>query len=277
VSGESVGIDRRGAAWCVARVSEDKGRPDIRSLVRKSQSEYTELTDTGELRVIIAAPDRDVTVKSFLLAATDPGEASDRSGFELASSLLDDPALFDFEYRRTAIQDRVLGLAYRKDRLTELVPDNGVATFKMRAAALADGYAIFCRPEPGDLIGLADVSGGMMSLALVYKSQAAMLMHLSCATSDMNSEIDTSRLAIELKTIVNFKLSALADQGVSVPLGRLVLSGEESTEILEQSLKPLFPCGVARPQFNMGYLSGIDSGFESPSLENYLVALGLTV
>ena len=88
--------------------------------------------------------------------------------------------------------------------------------------------------------------------------------------------MEREQLAVDLKTIVSFRLSSLMDRGVSTPLSTLILSGQGVDDDLRQVLQTYFPVGVKAPLLNPGYLA--ESVRDAlPSTERFLVALGLTV
>jgi hypothetical protein len=278
MSAGQLGLDRLGAAWRLAGVTFDAGRPQIRSLVLTENRATVDDSLAEAEAATLAVPDEYVMVKSLHLPDDQPGTVRERGVFELASGLLEPLSQYHFELIATAQPERFLGLVYRKQMLTQAqdgfqLPE--LPGHRMRAAALGSGYITFCRPENGDLVALADLSGHSIPVCLIYRKRIAALASISNGFG-FADEVDQRRLAIELKTIINFRLSALAEEGVTVPLSRLILCGRHVTPHLIRSFGAFFPTGVTEAQVNPAFLEpSVDPAAGSAS--NYLVALGLAV
>lgn len=278
MSAGQLGLDLLGTSWRVAGVTFDAGRPQIRSLVQTSNhaevGDYLAVADSATL----AVADDLVMVKSLHLPETVPGSVRERGVFELTAGLLEPQSQFAFELIATAQPERFLGLVYRRQllhRLPDGLPSPEQVNHRMRAAALGSGYITFCRPETGDLVAVADLSDNPIPVCLIYRKRIAALASISNGFG-FAAETDQRRLAIELKTIINFRLSALAEEGVTVPLARLILCGRHVTPSLIQAFTPFFPTGVAEAQVNPAFLDASVSP-EVGAVANYLVALGLAV
>jgi len=255
---------------------------DHRRVTRLAQLEDLQpLSDDQELTV--AVPDPAVMVKPLTLRETDPGELADRSRFELAAGLLESDRLFAFDLITTAQPERFLGLVYR----TSLLDDCRASLFptlrpdltrpRMRAAALAAGFLSFCEPESGELQALVDLGGDPISVALIYRGHPVSLSFLRNGF-DYSSEAGLKHLAIELKTIINFRLSALSEQGIATPLARLIPCGEQVSDDVVAALEKWFPTGVTRPTLERSRFDpGLLPDGDHCSATNYLVALGVTV
>lgn len=224
--------------------------------------------ETDSASCIRSIPDREVVVKSMHVPADQPLPSEERARFELAASLLDSEDFYTFDLIPTSRPNRILGLAYRRQSPTG-------NTGRMRAAALGMGYLTFARTEPGDLVCLADIGAEAVSVCFVYQKKIISLTSLAFDRSTPVDEQACKKIAVELRTITNFKLAELADLGITVPLAKLVVSGE-----CEESWLPvftrLFPTGVTRPRLNEAYFAESARGGEVP-LERFMVALGLTV
>ena len=273
-----LGLDHRGPEWRLAGVSYDAGRPQIMSLLQTGDNSLIDDQLAGARAVALAVPDDQVMVKSLFLPEEEPGTVRERGLFELAAGLLEPQAHFSFEMIATAQPERFLGLIYRKrllDQLQDGLPLSDSCSHRMRAAALGSGYLNFCRPESGDLIAVIDLSGNPIPICLIYRKRMAALTSISNGFG-FTTEADQRRLAIELKTIINFRLSALSEEGVTVPLSRLVLCGSFVTPGLIASFASFFPTGVTEAVVNPAFIESSVSP-EAGSASNYLVALGLAV
>ncbi|MBD3403250.1 hypothetical protein GF420_10180 [candidate division GN15 bacterium] len=274
---DTVGIEQRGDNLLVARVHHDGGRRVVRTLARVRTDDASLEELSANARTVRAVPDTRVIVKSLLVPTGDPAPPKERGAFELATSLPEPEQAFSFDLLPTARPERWVGLAYRRTTLAELfgpladLPDS----YRMRAAALASGWLAYCRSEPGDLICLAEVGPDGVSVCFIYQKRVISLTSLGAAPDILATEQGCKHLAIELRTIANFKLAELAEQGISVPLAKLILAGS-----IEDGLMPhftrLFPTGVVRPRLNEAFLQD-RSQIGDIAPESFLVALGLTV
>lgn len=271
MNGQRLGIDPYGEYVVAVRVDHDGGRPVVRSAERLESADSAEV---GTARCVCAVPDRDVIVKSLHVRSDQPLSQEDRARFEMAASLLDPESEFTIDLIPTAREHRVVGLAYRRrDRATP--PEGARVDGRMRAAALGMGYLAFGRIEPGDLLCLADIGIDAVSICLLYQKRIINLAHLSLNGFDPATERGCRQAAVELRTVVNFKLAELAEWGITVPLAKLILSGRCRDTALPEFTR-LFPSGVARPSLNEAYFDerARRSGIEP---ERCMVALGLTV
>jgi hypothetical protein len=276
-----VGIDRRGNSCYAVRVSESTGRPEVHSVVCYENDHFPENFLSDHDRVVLSVPDDQVQVKSLCLNHSDPIDICERARFELTQSLLESESEFSFDFLISEESDRLLGLIYRSHRLEELQSEYGVdnlseVSYLIRAAALGRGYLAYAREVPGELVALVDFDGRLASICLIYRRRIVELAHIVSGPLDHASEEEQSRLAAELRTVLNFKLATLANQGISLPLSELLLSGTGTDNRLRDMLQPHFPTGVGKPELNTGYF-GEKVATEEVRLSNYLVALGLIV
>jgi hypothetical protein len=230
--------------------------------------------------VTFSVPDSRVVVKSLHLPEGQPGDLTARARFEIEQALLDDPADYESDLLPGISEHRYLALIMRRSHIAnirqEIHCEALPATPTPRSIALARGYRAFCRTGGGDLICLADVVDNEISVAVLYRNKPAASAFLNLNGIDLTRETNCRQFAIELKTVVNFRLSALADQGVTVPLSRLLISGESVSDTAVAMLETLFPCGVRRPEFNMAYFENSDE-VRGQLSDSCLAALGLAV
>jgi hypothetical protein len=83
-------------------------------------------------------------------------------------------------------------------------------------------------------------------------------------------------MAVEFKTVVNFKLAMFLQDGVTVPLSALLLSGDNVEGEVCKVLERFFSVDIDTPKINSGFFAQ-PSELTSIPLEKYLVALGLAV
>jgi hypothetical protein len=273
-----LGIDLRGENICTASVGESDGRTQILWLAQSPNSEKMQFPENTALG--LAVPDQMVMAKNYLMRNGAGADIELRLQFEMEQSLLEDPELFQFGSVRTGLSDRFLGMIYRKERLSSLSDAMGVTAevgsprYLARAAALGRGYKGFCRLSGGELQGVIDIAPSDVSLCLLYRGEITMLGHLNLKGPDLDSELSLRRLAMEIKTLVSFKLASLAEMGLSLPLSNLAVAGEMPDAFIEQMAR-YFPSGVSRVEINRAFLADSVDSAQRPEL--FLPALGMTV
>lgn len=279
----TVGVDRRDDTAFAARVQTGSGRPQIMALVR---SDCQHLVDHNLLRdseMIFSVPDCEVMVHRLSLEADNKTEFELRARFELAQSLLDDESAFVYDTVPGDSPHRRLGMVMRRERLESLMPQRFPGLYggpqsgpsRPRAVALGYGYLGFCRPAGGEFVCLADFTARQASLCFVYKGRIIGLGHLGSDYMNTDDTAGLRRLGIEFKTVVSFQSAGLFSRGVSVPLSRILVTGDASGRIAEE-LAGHFTAQVDHPQINPGFFSDPAKTPQRP-LGDYLVALGLTI
>jgi hypothetical protein len=277
------GIDLRGNRLFAASVRDEAGRLMVDRLEAglASLDEKRDLVEQGE--VTLAVPDRLVMVKRIQLEASFPGALEDRLHFELAQSLLESEETFHFDYLPIEGENRYLGMIIRQEHLTEMIERYHLEalhtehrlSFRARAVALGKGYLTFGAGQDGDLTALADLAGETASICFIYHRRIVDIAALPFGY-EFVSDADRERFAVDLKTLVNYRLSRLFEAGVSVPLGRMLLCGDGVDSELLRVTQGYFPAGVEQPRLLDGYFSaGVEQARET--LPRYLVALGLAV
>jgi hypothetical protein len=283
MSDRRTGIDQRGSGLFAVSLRDEAGRV----VVDRLEANLGSLDDRRDLvqdgAVGIAVPDHLVMVKRIQLEDSFAGSLPDRLHFELAQSLLESENEFHFDYLTVDGENRYLGMIVRRERIAEVVDRHNLGSlhadhklsFQPRAVALGKGYLAFCSSQDNDLTALVDLAGTAASVCFIYHHRIVDIATLPSGY-DLSCGNGRERFAVELKTLVNYRLSRLFEMGVSVPLGRLLLSGDAADDELFLTAQNYFPLAVDRPRLLEGYFSG---GAE-PSRETlplYLVALGLTV
>jgi len=229
----------------------------------------------------MSVPDLGAIVKRLQPLGGSAQEAEDRRVFEMAQSLLEEDSAFLFRFHSTEVNGRTLGMALRKDLLSGFpnslaAPETVELDYRLRSLALGKGYLAFCEKVEGDLVCLADVARTAVSLCLVYRGNIVDLANLSHDYDNLSVPDQQERLAIDLKTVVNYRLSSLVDTGLSQPIAAMVVTGVNVTEPCRQTIQRYFPVGVKVPKVNSGFLSEpLSKSANQQSLDRYLVALGL--
>ena len=278
----SIGIDNRDGVYFAARVDRHTGRPEVKALMRFDADHFNghHLLEGGQ--IVVSIPEEQIMLKKIHLSNNENSIL--KAQFELSQSLLDDPDQFVFDTIETELDSYYLGLIIRKEILKQnvdpFIRQNGDQTISVkatiRAAALARGFLIFCRNNTSDLGAVVDFNKNSASIAFFYKQKIIDLVGFPTAKYDLTNQESLQNMGVELKTILNFKLSSFFENGITLPLSTLYALGEDmdsdSVKLLQEQLK----IEVIRPEVNTGFLANRQNSSDIP-LEKYLVALGLTV
>jgi hypothetical protein len=272
-----IGIDQRQPGYLVAETDNSVGRPIVKRL-----TVVTDLpSDSSGQTLRRAIPDNEVIVKSLRLQAKDVGELYRRCQFELAQSVIEPESEFAFDVMLPDHGLCQIGLIYRNSLLPELESAdtgerNGELPYLIRAAALGKGFATFGQHVPNELVALADLAGGLVSICMLYKRNVLGLTHFVAHGLSPETPETISRLAVEFKTVLNFRLAELSSQGISLPLAALYLSGDGIDKAAREVFARYFPVGVRKPELNWSFLAdGAELETEAP--DDFFVALGLAV
>lgn len=276
-----VGIDRENGRLLVARVSDSSGRTLVEQL---AAVENGGLPGSGLLtggRIVSCVPDADVIVRPVYLPDITITDDDSPARFELAMSMLEPENNFAFKVIPTGLDFRYLGLIFRREHLAELDSSIGVGHvdgypsegYQSRAVALGNGYLSFCRRHAGELLCIVDLDKAGTSICFIFREHVVSVSHLPRYEGDLADDKSVRRLAVELKTVINFRLMSLASDGISVPMSVLILTGDGVDERVRKIFGELFPSGVVEPQINRALLGENIAADITP--EHYLVALGL--
>jgi hypothetical protein len=278
-----IGVDFDGCELLVARVAADSGRLSIQTLTVIPEGQLAGESLLTDARVICAVPDTDVIVKSLHL----PGDAGipdiDRVPFELAASMLEPEDTFIFDFVPTGLDGRFLGMVFRKERLALLDDRLGIGHtggylsggYQARAVALGRGYMHFCRPVAGDLVCLAELGKTAVSLCFLYRGHIVSVTHTPLGRLDYQRAECVERLAAELRTVMNFRLSSLFAANVSLPISALLLTGQYIDEQVWSILSEGLSTRVVSPEIDGSCLANSMDTDLPP--ERFLVSLGLTI
>ena len=283
-----IGLDHHDGQCYMAHVERKTGRPEVKALVSVGPEELSEHELPGDACLVYSVPDDLVTVKKITLGEVAPDLVDSAARFELTQSLLEDEDEFCFDIIPTAQENQFLGTIVRRERAVQLItsalPDHlytntmekeGPVPCRSRAIALGMGYLTFCHRDAGELICLADFTDRLVSVCFIHHDNIVGLDRLMVDRFDLTSDAGIGKMAVEFKTMINFKLTSLFDNGVTVPLAALLINRDPESGI-SRALGEFFPDIVGVPRINTGFFSD-SSGASSLSLPDYLVALGLTV
>ena len=148
--------------------------------------------------------------------------------------------------------------------------------FRMRARALGLGYLRFCERDDGAVVGLVDLTPTGASVCVIHDRAVVDVAHLSLHNRALSSDRDWEQLAVDLKTVINFRLAGLLERGIRTPLARLVVVGDAVNDSQRRVIERYFPVGVTAPRFHRGYVSDSVEA-EAATWPLFLPALGLTV
>jgi hypothetical protein len=279
----TVGIDRRDQITYAARVRTGSGRPQIMALARSAGEDLVNHSVLQDGELVFSVPDSEVMVHRFALESEDKTDFDLKTRFELAHCLLDDEADFVYDTVPGDSPRCCLGVVMRRKRLDTLMPARYPGLYlgpqlgpcRPRGVALGYGYLGFCRPAGGEFVCLADFAAHQASLCFVYKGRVIGTGYLGNDHLNIEDAAGLRRLGIEFKTVVSFQSASLFERGVSVPLSRILITGDTSGRIAEE-LAGHFTAQVDRPRINPGFFSDPARTPDRP-LGDYLVALGLTI
>ena len=277
----TIGIDNRDGVYYVARVEQHTGRPDIKALIRFDADHFNGHHLLEGNQIIISIPDNQTMIKKVVIPTDENKYMKVR--FELETALGDNPQDFVYDIIQTKLENYFIGLTIRKeltDKLIEpFVKHNGDLKFStggvMRAVALARGFFIYCQQSGGDFGAIIDFGENSASIAFYYKQEIVDIDSLPLQTQYYQNPESFQKVIIELKTLFNYKLSALLEKGISVPLSKLFVIGESIDEASMHSLSKNLKINISHPEINRGFITDRDKNKDIP-LDKYLVALGLT-
>lgn len=275
-----IGIDCRDNLYYAARVNYSGGRPDVKALLRLDKENLKSHHLLKGDNIIFSIADDNVIFKKIRINKED-NRLSKKINFELSQSMLDEDSNFLFDYIESYNSNRFMGMIVNRSVIEKLISDLSLSEsdkvgFLARSVGLAKGYMTFCRQTGGELIALLDFNSPIVSIAFLYKNKIIDLAHVKMENKDLNNESGLNKLAVEIKTMLNFKQAALSDEGVSLPLSAIVVSGYDFENQIFLKFKEYFNLPLSYPEINPAYFDYSQDTKQIP-LEKYLVALGLAV
>jgi hypothetical protein len=284
MSGGRVGLDCRGRSFLIAEVAEDGRRPSISGLIVSDQPPGERFGPEDDRAVGMTISDRMATVKVVLFDHHNGLPEEDLVRFELGRALLEPEREFEMGVERTGADGRYLGVTIRRRCLADVGRAFGFGDldarpgmhFELRSIAIGRGYLAYCHPGEGDLVALVDLADEVASICLLYRRRVVDVASVVLASPKDTSPGWAERFAVDLKTVLNFRLANLLDAGIGVPLARLLLWGERVDDSFRGSLQSMFPIAIGEPSLNEAlFANSVDAG--GPDANRFLAALGLTV
>jgi hypothetical protein len=276
-----VGLDINGSRVCLARVSNDLGRPIVERLEEIELATVSGREWWPDSQPVFGIDDRLAQVKHIQLKLNSNIGYSAAGKFELARTLLEPESEFLFATYPTKLENGYVGTICRIDELNRLIDRVGLAprigfdssVFVLRSAALGSGYLTYCQTASGELTGLIDLREPSASICLVYNGRIISLAHMPVDKPEGNDLTSYKKIAVQGKTVINLLTSRLSGLGLNLPVATLILTGDLADEIMFEQFAARFSMGVARPKLNEAYLS--ESLKDQSGTERFLVAMGL--
>lgn len=281
---ETYGAARLGKRLLAARVENDGARRRVTSLLTSDDDINGDTLDNG--RLFFNIDERLAVVKKIKVRQSSFIEASRIAQFELAQSLLEPAASFYFDTLPLDNRNgerRYLSIAYHRAIVDKLVAAyqkqmRKPSGFKLDAVAMTDGYLAFCRVEPGDLQILANIESDIITLAFLYKKQLESVGRMEVNLSDDPGASEAKQFAGDFKMTLNYYLANLFNDGITVPLSRIILSGSlAGNDLLRAALSERFTIDISLPGFHTGYFDPPDATIDKYKPEQFLIPLGLAV
>ncbi|MDD4050645.1 MAG: hypothetical protein PHR28_01935 [candidate division Zixibacteria bacterium] len=278
---ETYGAARSGGKLLAVRVENDGARLLVTSLLSSGNHLDHDNLDSG--RLFFAVDERLAVVKKVRVRKTSLLETAELVRFELTQTLLDSPESFYFDslpldeiegYRH------FLAIAYHRREIDACIDDYSrllrkPSGFKLDSVALAAGYLTFCRVEPGDLQILLDIGPENVTIAMLHNGRLCSIGRMDAPFASGVTIPEANRLGAELKMKLGYLLAELFDEGITVPVARVILSGPFAhDELLTAALAEHTTAEITRPDFHKGYFQPDAAGAR---LEEFLIPLGLAV
>ena len=281
---ETYGAARLGGRIFAARIENDGARRKVTSLLISDDNLTGEKLGSG--RLFFGVDTRLAVVKKIRIKNNSSIEASDIARFEMAQSLLDDPDRFYFDTLPLEGDNgfkRFMSIAYHRseiDRLIDMYQEKlrKPSGFKLDAVALANGYNAFCQADRGELQVLVDIETDMIVMAILHRGKLYGVSRLELSPGEEITSGSARKIASEFKLTLSYHLAELFQDGITVPLSRIILSGRHARdEFLTGALKDRFSTEISLPQFNEGYFEPAAETIERYHPEQFLIPLGLGV
>ncbi len=281
---ETYGAARVGGTIHAARVENDGARLIVTSLLATDDNFNRDTLESG--RLFFGVDERLAVIKKVWVRKTSLLEATELARFELTQALLDPPDLFYYDFLPLEEKNgyrRFLAVAYHRREVDAVIEEytrrlRKPSGFKLDALALAAGYLTFCRVLPGDLQVLVDLESDRVTLAVLYKRSLCALGRLEQAPGETMTITDANSLAVELKMKLEYLLAELFDEGITVPVARVIISGTYARhDFMRAALAEHISSEIALPEFHAGYFQPASEEPFRHQPEAFLIPLGLAV
>lgn len=284
----TLGVTRVDSRLLAAVVSNDGARLSVRKLIEAEDGVNQKGLDQGDFsdgRLFFSVSPDIAIVKKIRLESAPMADLSDMVRFEMSQSLLEPPESFYFDSLPFAEENgkhqTYLSIAYHRSQIDALMDEYKKklaqpSGFKLDAVALVDGYLAFCHRDPGELEAILDFSPNRVAIAFIYRDQLFAVASVQFQNAGEASEQSWGQLSSEIKMTLDYQLSRFFEQGITIPLSRIIISGELANHPpLRAALKSCLSTPVGRPRFHDGYFQTLGEKPEHP--ERFLIPLGLAV
>jgi hypothetical protein len=272
-------MDIKDTSVRIAQVEYGAARPSITKL---TSIDFTQDAIDSTAGVTVAIDDAVAIIKEIKLPPESKEQLIEKAQFELRHRLLDPPEQFALETIPTGREQRFIGTAIRHEVGQNRISGTGInyeknaTSWRVRSLALGLGYLNFCSDRSESLSCLVEFSDSIISLCFIYRSGIIALDHIVANGIDLDDETSQRRIIVDLKTLVNYRLSSLFEDGLTLPLSEILFCSPQAEKTLTERLENSFKVSVSIPGLNRGYLAeSVDT--ESIDPIDFLVALGLTV
>jgi hypothetical protein len=281
---ESYGAARLGDKTLIARVENDSVRPRITSFMTSDQNLDEDSLAGG--RLFFGVDLQMAIIKRIQVRDQTTLDPAEIAHFEMTQSLLGSPDGYYYDILPLESDDdfeRFISIAYHRSEVDKLSDDfheklRKPTGFKLDAVALARGYGAFCRQDQGELQVLLDTEIDKAVMAILHRGRLYNVGRLEAVPGIEVSPNIAARMASELKMTVSYQLSELYQNGVTVPLSRVILSGHHArNETLMSVLRERLSTEITLPHFHEGYFEPISETIDRYDPEKFLIPLGLAV
>lgn len=283
-AGETFGAMRQGNQFLIARVENDGIRPLVTALL--AEQDALEKVSFNGSRLFFGVDEQAAIIKKIQLKKVSPTDMAALVRFEMIQSLLEPASDFYFDSR--PINDwegyrRFIAIAYHRHHIDQEIAVCGdrlrqPSGFKLNALALSDGFLTFCRLDPGDLQILLNVDPLRAVIAILYRRKLHSIGRLDTIPGETITAESARRLSQELKVVISYHLAELFREGVTIPLSRIILSGQHAREsTLTTALKETISTEIGLPHFQAGYFQSVADIIEHGQPERFLIPLGLAL
>ena len=281
---ETYGTARLGKRLLAARVENDGTRLKITSLLTSDDTLNGETIENG--RLFFNIDERMAIVKRITVKQSSFIEAAQVAQFELSQSLLEPAESFYFDNLPLDSRNgskRFLSIAYHRpavDKMihayeTQLRKPSG---FKLDAVAMTAGYLTFCRVEPGDLQVLTNIESDLITISFLYRKKLEAVNRMEVSLNDDLSASEARNLAADFKMTLSFQIAEMFNDGITVPLSRILLCGTYArNDLLKAALAEQFTAEIALPRFHEGYFEPIEGTIGNHRPEQFIIPLGLAI
>lgn len=278
------GIDLNGADYLTAQVEKQESGLKVLALSKISRGDLSRSLLSENSPMVISLSDESVMFKNVFIPDNFSGSEEKILRFELKHSILDEPGEICYDLINTSDNSRPVAIAAHKSRvenLAQLIRNNESQAnspegFLPRSVALGRGFIQFCSNDTERLVCLTDFSQENVPICLVLGNSIVALGYFDRKSFELDSEFGLNRLAAELKTVINFKLSELAARGITVELSRMVICGSVLNDIQKQTIAAKLSAQLEEPIFERVLLDRPVLDTHLP-VSDFLVSLGLTV